>query len=350
MVKVSLEEARQIHERILVFDGHNDTPVERVARGERSLRWMQEDADYNMDVPRMRRGGMDGGVFIVGNGPSANMWVTIEQVLAQVEQHGEALALVRGSQEVAEAKAAGRIAIMMGVEGAGRWLDGQLEIVSLLHRVGVRLLGITHGEGGDEPKYLQHEPSPSRFCEQADRDRARHEGRGLTTFGEQVLTLSNDLGLITDLSHINDRAFYQVLEQSRLPVTMTHTGAFALSPHWRCLTDDQIRALAEADGVIGIAFSPAMINRAEPTVDNLVKHVCYVANMVGIDHVAIGSDFDGLGPTTPVIPDASQLPRLTQSLLAHGLSEVDVAKVWGGNFMRLMRRTVDGPVPGEPAA
>ena len=107
------------------------------------------------------------------------------------------------------------------------------------------------------------------------------------------------------------------------------------------MTDDQIRALADQGGVLGIAFAPFFIHPEAATIDRLVEHICYVAELVGVEHVAIGSDFDGLGPTPAVVPDVSQLPLLTQSMLAHGLSEAEVAQVWGGNFARLLQQTID---------
>ncbi|MFW6060670.1 MAG: dipeptidase [Phycisphaeraceae bacterium] len=339
--QISHEQAATVHERVLVFDGHNDTPVKRIARGDRPMDWMREDPTCDMDVPRMQRGGMDGGIFIVGNGAAANVWATIEQVLTQIEQHGETLQLARSAAEVEAARATARIAVVMGVEGAGRWLEGEADVLRLLHRLGVRVLGITHGEGGEDRKMLQGEPSPTGPCNAAERRRARREGRGLSEFGEEVLALSNELGILTDLAHINDRAFYQVLERSSLPVMMSHTAACALCPQWRCMTDDQIRALADADGVIGIAFAPWFLDDEHPSIDRVAEHVCYVAERVGIDHVAIGSDFDGLpADVAPVVTDVAHLPELTRCLLAHGLNEEEVAKVWGGNYLRLMRRVL----------
>jgi len=205
----------------------------------------------------------------------------------------------------------------------------------------VRCVGITHGEGGSEPSFLQGSKSPFSPCTAADREAERKNAGGLTAFGHEVLTLSNELGIVTDLSHVNDKAFYEVLDKSSLPVAMTHTAVFSECPHWRCLTDDQIKALADAGGVMGIAFAPMFIDAENPTVDRLVDHICYVADLVGIDYVGIGSDFDGLGDMTPVVPDVAQLVQITRSMLAHGLSEEDIQKVWGGNFLRLLQQTID---------
>ena len=341
MRTVDIEEARAVHSRILVFDGHNDTPVERVHRGEAPLNWMQRDPAYHMDVPRMREGGFDGGFFIVGNGPTADVMYTLERTLQQIDAHPDALRLILSSQDVEEARTRDQIGILMAIEGAQRWLRGELDMVRLFYRLGIRCLGITHGEGGDEEGFLQGSRSPFGPCTLAEREAERKNALGLTDFGREVLRLSNELGLVTDLAHINDHAFYEVLDLSTQPVAMTHTAVCALCPHWRCLTDEQIRALADKGGVLGIAFAPFFIHPEEATIDRLVEHVCYVAELVGVDHVAIGSDFDGLGRIQPVVPDISQLPLLTQSMLAHGLSEAEVAQIWGGNFLRLLQQTID---------
>ena len=341
MRKVDIEEARAVHSRILVFDGHNDTPVERVHRGEAPLNWMQRDPAYHMDVPRMREGGFNGGFFIVGNGPTADVMYTLERTLQQIDAYPDALRLILSSQDVEEARTRDQIGILMAIEGAQRWLRGELDMVRLFYRLGIRCLGITHGEGGNEKGFLQGSRSPFGPCTLAEREAERKNALGLTDFGREVLRLSNELGLVTDLAHINDHAFYEVLDLSTQPVAMTHTAICALCPHWRCLTDEQIRALADKGGVLGIAFAPFFIHPEEATIDRLVEHVCYVAELVGVDHVAIGSDFDGLGRIQPVVPDISQLPLLTQSMLAHGLSEAEVAQIWGGNFLRLLQQTID---------
>jgi membrane dipeptidase len=344
MKTITLEQARQVHSDLLVFDGHNDTPVERVARGEGPFRWLERDTAYDMDVPRMRDGGFDGGFFIVGNGAVANVWVTAQRTLAQIDAHPDVFRLVCHSNDVLAAREAGQISVLITVEGAGRWLEGSVDTLRLLYRLGLRALGITHGEGGPEVGMLQGSRSEFGPCTVAERDTARRDLEGLTDFGRDVLRVSNELGIVTDLSHINDKAFYEVLELSSLPVTMTHTAAFGVCPHWRCMTDDQIRALADAGGVLGIAFAPMFIDAQSPTIERLVDHVAYVADLVGVDHVGIGSDYDGLGrQTKPVVPDVSCLPELTQALLARGFSEEEAGRIWSGNFLRLLRGTIDGP-------
>ena len=341
MGDISLEEAQEIHDRCLIIDGHNDTPVEHVARGERPMDLGKQDPAYHMDIPRMHEGGFDAGFFIIGNGPTANVRVTLEQTLASVEQYPNDLMVVTSTADVLEARESGRIGVILTIEGAGRWLEGELDILGLYHRLGIRCIGITHGEGGDEPEMLQRTKSLFGPCEPSDRERERQEAKGLTEFGKAVLTESNQRGIVTDLAHINDKAFYEVLEHSSLPVTMTHTAVFSLCNHWRCLTDDQLKALAQGGGIMGVAFVPGFIHPEGATVDHLAEHIAYVAELVGIEHVAVGSDYDGMGRLTPIVEDVSKLVLLTQSMLKVGLSVEDIKKVWGGNFLRLLTETID---------
>jgi len=340
---VSLEQAREVHNRVLIIDGHNDTPVERVHRGENPLNWMQRDPAYNMDIPRMKEGGYDGGFFLVGNGPTANVWVTTERTMAQIDAYPEVLMLVLSSRDAVRAGETGKIGIILSIEGIGRWMEGNIDTLRLFYRLGVRLAGISHGEGGSEPTYLQGTPSIYRACTPEEREEDRKNAGGLSPLGLEVLKVSNELGIVTDLSHINDKAFYEVLEHSSLPCIMSHTAVFSLCNHARCMTDDQIKALASTGGVMGIAFAPQFIHpdSKQATIDRVVEHICYVRDLVGIDHVGIGTDFDGLGDTIPVVPEVSQLMHLTRSMLAYGLSEEEIKKVWGGNFLRILRQIID---------
>jgi membrane dipeptidase len=340
---VSLEEAQAVHMRAIIVDGHNDVPVERVHRGEKVLQWKTRDLAYHTDIPRMKEAGYDSAFFIVGDGPSANVWVTIERTLAQIKAHPDDLLLVLSSHDIVRASETGKTGVLMAIEGAGRWLDGKIDILRILHRLGVRSVAVTHGEGGSEPAFLQGSRSPYGPCTPADREAERKNATGLTPLGEEFLKLNQELGIITDLAHINDKAYYDVLDRISRPPIVSHTAVFSLCNHWRCLTDDQIKTLAGAGGAMGIAFAPAFIhpNPGQATIDRVVEHICHVADLVGIDHVGIGSDFDGLGKTVPVVPEVSRLVHLTRAMLSYGLSEEEIGKVWGGNFLRLLRQNID---------
>jgi len=342
--KVSLEDARKLHDKCLIIDGHNDTPVERVSRGENPMNWMQLDMEYHTDIPRMRDCGQYVAFMIVGNGVTADVWVTTELLLQGTETDPKDIALVRSSKDAVRAGKSGKVGMIISVEGIGRWLDGNVDTLRIMHRLGLRLAGITHGEGGSEPHFLQGTKSLYRICTMAEREDDRKNAGGLTPFGKDVLKASNEMGILTDLSHINDRAFYDVLEQTSKPCIMSHSAVYALCPHARGMTDDQLKALAQNGGAVGIAFAPQFID-VEPknaTIDRFVEHILYVIDLVGIDYVGIGTDYDGLGRVTiPVIPEVSQLVLLTQSMMEHGMSADEIKQVWGGNFLRLIKANMD---------
>lgn len=341
---VSIEEARTVHRNMLVFDGHNDTPVERVARKEIPLNWMTRDMAYHTDIPRMKEGGPYTAFMIAGNGLIADVWVTTERLLESIERNPKDIALVLTAKDAEKACKTGKVGCILSIEGAAKWLEGKIEVVYILHRLGHRLLGVSHGEGGDDPTMLQGAPSLYRLSTPEERENDRRNTRGLTPFGFEVLKASNELGIVTDLSHINDKAFYEVLERSSLPPIMSHTAVYSLCNHARCMTDDQIRALAAKGGAMGIAFAPQFIHPEggeKASIDLLVDHIAYVADLVGIEYVAIGSDYDGLGrETIPVVPEVSQLPLLTKRMMERGFSEEEIRKIWGGNFLRIFKQVV----------
>ncbi|MFC1606718.1 dipeptidase [Candidatus Latescibacterota bacterium] len=328
---ISLEQAQKVHNECLIIDGHNDVPVETVARGKRLLQWHRLNTEYNTDIIRMREGGYDSGVFIVACSPKADMWITIELLLRDIETHPDDLLLVKTSNDVIRARKEGKIAVIMGIEIIGYWAKEEINIVRLLYRLGVRWMHII---------YVQGSKSRTGPCTPEERKAHLKEAKGLTPFGFEVLNEVNRLGMVPDVSHINDRAFYEVIEHTIRPPVMSHTAVFSLCNHFRCMTDDQIKALAEAKGVMGITFVPQFID-ADPqkaTIDRVTEHICYVADLVGIDHVGIGSDFDGIGSNVPVVPDPSKLVLLTKSLLEHGMNKEDIRKIWGGNFLRILQQ------------
>jgi len=342
--RISINEVKEIHKKFLIIDGHNDTPVERIARKENPVNWLNTDYSYHTDIPRMKSNGQRYVAFmIVGNGPNSNVWTTIERIKQQLEINPDDITEVLNSKDALRAGKENKVGVILSIEGAGNWLEGRIELLHIFHRLGIRLVGISHGEGGNESSMLQGTPSLYRLCTADERRDNYKNSSGLTSFGIEVLKTQNELGIITDLSHINDRAFFDVIEKSSLPPIMSHTAVFSLCQHSRCMTDDQIRSLAQKGGVMGIAFAPQFID-LEPgkaTINKVVEHILYVADLVGMDYVGIGTDYDGLGTTVPVIPEISQLFLLTQSMLEHGLTENDIKKVWGGNFLRVIRQVTD---------
>ncbi len=348
---ISIEEAQKFHDEILIFDSHNDTPVERVARGQNVSTMLNLDKAYQTDLPRMNIAGYNAGCFIVGNGVIANVWVTMEQTLKMIKSNPDKVMLVRSSKDVARAKETGMIGILMGIEGIAKWVMGETDILRMLHRNGVNWVSITHGEGGKVPEeipkrkrtevtYLQGSRSPYKLLTPQERTAELKNAIGLTSFGKEILKVSNELGIFTDLAHINDRAFFDVIERTIKPTAVSHTGVFSVCNHARNLTDDQIKALAGNGGVMGICFVPQFLaeDPKKANVATFIKHIAYVANLVGIDHIGIGTDYDG---GTEVIVPLTELVKVTHAMMEFGFTKEEIKKVWGGNFLRVMEQNID---------
>jgi membrane dipeptidase len=342
---VTMEQAWAVHRKCLIIDGHQDSSVRRFARKENPDTWMQRDTSYHADIPRMKEGGQQYvGLFLVEDSSVTSLWTISEFILEQIERHPEDLMLVLSSKDAVRAGKTGKVGIIMEVEGPARWLEGNVDILHLMYRLGVRSVHITHGEGGSGPTFLQGAQSAFGFCTPKDREEQRKNAVGLTPFGMEVLKKENELGMITDLAHTNDKAFFDVMEHSLRPPICSHTAVFSLCNHYRCLTDDQIRALAAKGGVMGIVVYPEFID-ADPkkaTIDRVVDHILYVADLVGIDTVGFGSDYDGF-EEIPIVPEVSQLVNLTRAMLSRGMTEEEIRKFWGGNFLRVLRHTIDTP-------
>ncbi len=342
---VSLEEAWAVHRKCLIVDGHQDTSVRRFARKEKPETWMNRDTSYNSDIPRMLENGQQyTGLFLVEDSSATSLWTITEFILEQVKAHPDKLMLVLSSKDAIRAGKSGKVGILMEIEGPARWLKGEVAVLQLLYRLGVRSVHITHGEGGSDPTYLQGSKSAYGPCTPADRDNQRRTAVGLTPFGREVVKAQNEMGIIVDLSHSNDKAYFDVMELTTKPPIMSHTAVFYLCNTYRCLTDDQIKALAAKGGVMGVALVPDFIDldSQKATVDRVVDHILYVRDLVGMDTVGFGSDYDGI-TVPPVIPEVSNLVELTRAMLARGLSVEEIKKFWGGNFLRVFRETIDKP-------
>lgn len=340
---VTLEDAWELHRNCLIIDAHQDTSVRRFARNEDPETWLNRDTSYHTDVPRMTEGGQQSvGFFLIEDGTATDLWTITEFILEQIDSHPDTFKLVLTSDDAVQAGKEGKVGVLMEIEGPARWLNGNVNILRLLHRLGLRCQHITHGEGGSDPIYLQGTQSVFDFCALADRESQRKNFIGLTPFGYEVLKTQNELGIVVDTAHCNDRAFYDVIEHSATPPIMSHTAVFAFANHYRCLTDDQIRALASRGGVMGIFLVPRYFSDPDtPQVEQVVDHIQYVADLAGMDTIGFGSDYDGFNGDPAVASD--QLVTLTHAMMKRGFTDGEIRKFWGGNFLRILRQVIDQP-------
>jgi membrane dipeptidase len=329
--------ALALHKKAIIIDGHNDSLIEHWAR-KQSYDLSSDWPAFQVDLKRMKAGGLTAMNSMVGGATlvqDLDLWAGMYE---NVEKHARDFLLADKPGDILRAKAEGKVALIGQLEGC-QLLSNSLRVLDVLRRLGVRVAGLTHGEGGGEFD-LQAAKSPFGFCTQADRDNARRDPAGLTDFGRAAVAELNRLGVVVDLAHANDAAFFETLTLSKNSVEFSHGAVFAVSPHWRALTDDQLKALAANGGVIGIAVYPDFIDQdpAKRTMARFVDHVEYVCEKVGDDYVGFGADYDGMGDVTAVVPSHADMPKVTQLMLDRGFSEATILKFWGGNFLRVMRQ------------
>lgn len=360
--------AAKLHRDAIVVDLHIDTPQRLL---DENFDLVPRDAKGHIDLPRMKEGGLDAGFMSIyvdmrrylGEAATKRALQLIDTVYEQVKRHPKQLALATSAAEVRRAHKEGKAALLMGMEG-GTPIADDLRLLRNFYRLGVRYMTLTH--------------SLNNNWADSSTDPPRHNG--LTEFGKEVVREMNRLGMLVDISHVSDKAFYDALEVTQAPVIASHSSARARCNVPRNMTDDMIRALAKNGGVIHINYHVGFLDqnyadafdkirdeftarmralseqyleektRAEarerlleeyrarlPRVswEKIIEHIDHVVKLVGPDHVGLGSDFDGA--TMPDgMDDASYLPRITDALLKRGYRESDIKKILGGNTLRVM--------------
>ena len=365
--------AKRLHDRAIVVDTHDDTPQRLLF--DKTFDIGTRNKDGHVDIPRMREGGLDALFFSIWvpsqvTGPPAvkRALDLIDSVREAVRTHPNDLMLANTAADVRRAAAEHKIAALMGMEG-GHIIDDDLAVLRVYAALGVRYLTLTH--------FLNNNWADSST------DKPAHNG--LTAFGKDVVRELNRIGVIVDVSHVSDKTFYDLLEVTKAPVIASHSSSRAISNHPRNMTDDMMRALAKNGGVVMINYAAAFLseefrvasekksgnivaamaamskkcggNEACTIMENerieheammkgelpkamwdkIVEHIDHAVKVAGVDHVGLGSDFDGA--TMPIgMEDVSKLSKITDALLKKTYSEPDIEKILGGNILRVMEQ------------
>ena len=319
---------KQIHRRVLTLDSHEDTPMCFV----QGVRFDHRDEHVLVDLHKMKEGRLDAGIMVAylpqkerddASLKEATRYAdsTLDKLQQMVEAFPEAVTLARTPDDLYRLKREGRKAIMMGIENG--YAIGK-DLTNLQHFSDRGIVYMTLCHNGDND-----------ICDSA---RGEAEHGGLSTFGREVVHEMNRLGLMIDLSHAAESTFWDVLKESELPIVCSHSSCRALCDHPRNLTDEQMRALAEKEGVMQVTFyNGFLVKDGQATLADAVRHINHAVDVMGIEHVGIGSDFDGDGGV-PGVANASELTNLTRALLREGYTEEQLRLLWGGNFLRVMKR------------
>jgi len=370
-------QAAQVHSRAIVLDTHADTTQRMVFDPRFNIG--ERHSDGNIDIPRMRDGGMDALFFSIWvpsdvTGPPAvkRAFDQIDAVREAVRTHPNDLVLAATVADVRKAAADKKIAALMGMEG-GHMIDDDMRLLRDYYALGVRYMTLTHFKNNNW----------------ADSSTDKPAHNGLTAFGKDVVREMNRLGMMIDISHVADKTFYDVIGLTKVPVIASHSSSRVIANHPRNMTDDMMRALAKNGGVIMINYHAgflseefrvasekrsgnivqqmaemskkcggneacttmeddrmdheAMMNGQLPKVswEKIIEHIDHAVKVAGADHVGLGSDFDGA--TMPLgMEDVTKLPKITDALLKKGYSEQDVEKILGANLLRVMEAVEKG--------
>ena len=320
------------------LDAHNDTIIRQELRGD-SMDFAVPDPTCQVDLPRMKKGGIQAAFVMVGGNDLQQSLRLIDAMYQMCANHPGDFLLCRTAADVRRAFRTGRFALVMSIESQTMFGE-QLALLRNWHRLGVRVATLTHGEGrrrGPGALALQADASFFGYLSAQERRTLRRQTKGLTAFGREALDAMAELGIALDLAHANDTVFWQALECFEGPVCYTHGDCYALCPHARNLTDDMMRALAQRGGVIGICFYSRFVDEKTPTLDRLVDHFMHALEIMGPDHVGIGTDFDGCETHREMlIKDASRLGDLWEALERRGVSQTTLRKIAHRNFLRML--------------
>ena len=318
---ISYREAHDLHDRILSLDTHCDTPM----FFPQGVRFDHREPRILTDLHKMTEGRLDATIMVAylpqpTEQPTAFADNIFDQIEKIVSKNNRYLSLARTPDELWENKRAGRKSIMIGIEN-GIALDGKIENLQHFAERGIVYMTLCHNGDND-------------ICDSASRSNQTHGG--VSAFGEQVIREMNRLGILVDMSHAGEKSFYDALDISAKPIVCSHSSARALCDHPRNLTDDQMRALAAKGGVAQTTIYNGFLRRdGEATIRDVIEHLEHAIDVMGIDHVGLGTDFDGDGGV-PGLANASELINFTRQLLARRYSEEEIQKIWGGNFLRVM--------------
>ena len=329
--------AKSLHHRQLILDTHCDTPM----FFPQGIHFEQRDSRILVDLHKMTEGRQDAVIMVAYlpqnkpdeaftdiapfpvKGPKAYADLIFDKIEDIVQANHSYLALARNPEQLYQNKQQGKKSIVLGIEN-GLAIEDDIHNVQHFANRGVTYITLCHN--GD-----------NAICDSARRSQNTH--RGVSQFGEKVIKEMNDCGLMVDLSHGGEQSFYDALDISRVPIVCSHSNCKALCDVPRNLTDDQLRALAKAGGVAHTTFYHGFLRSDDATASIIdgINHLEHAIQIMGIDHVGIGTDFDGDGGV-PGMANSSELINFTIQLLRRRYSEEDIAKIWGGNWLRVMRQ------------
>ena len=364
---------KKLHNKAILIDTHNDIPTTAI---EKNVSFDQNlKGKTHSDLQRMKQGGVDAQLFSIwcdGNKQNPYAWANreIDSVMAWTNRNPNDMIQAFTAADIKKGVKQKKLAVLFGVEG-GHMIENDLNKLEALYKRGVRYMTLTWNNSTDW--------ATSALTETTKGDSLKQ--KGLTAFGKQVVQKMNELGMLVDLSHVGEQTFWDAINTTTKPVLVSHSCVYNICPHRRNLKDEQIKAIGKNGGVIHLNFfsgfldsafekrSDAFTTKHKTETDSLLKlnpepyfmevylfekypeevkalrpplsllldHLDYIVNLIGVDHVGLGSDFDGVNSLPQQLDDVTTYPLITKALLERGYSKKDIRKILGGNFIRLLK-------------
>jgi len=365
-------QAQSIHFKSVVVDTHNDAVtacIEKKVSLDQDLRGINHS-----DLKRFKEGGLDYQLFSIwcdGDKKNPYAWAMREMdtLDAVAARNPDKMVVAKNWAQIQKALKGGKLVAQYGVEG-GHMIEDDINKLDTFYKRGVRYMTLTWNN------------SPSWASSHTDEKNAKYTGpRGLTSFGKQIIQRMNQLGMIVDISHVGEATFWDAIKTTTKPVIASHSNAYTICPVTRNLKDDQIKAVGKNGGVIHLNFFSAFVDSTfqaknmafrrkhkteldallatgiqqeyaqstlaekykeetdanKPDIEALMKHLDHIVKLIGVDHVGLGSDFDGIDSAPKQLKTVVDYPEFTKALIKRGYSDTDIEKILGGNFLRVYR-------------
>jgi membrane dipeptidase len=379
-LQLNAQSYQKIHRNAIVVDTHNDILMKAADVG--TVFDQDLTGNTHSDLARWKKGGLDVQIFSVyTDGDMKNSYAyanrEMDSLDAVAARNPDKIMKVLSYKALLKAVKQHKIAAMFGVEG-GHMIEDDLGKLEALYNRGARYLTLTHNIAPSWATSAADEASPNPSKGGAF-DSSRK--KGLTDFGRQVVKRMNELGMMIDVSHAGEQTFWDVIQLTTKPIIASHSSVYSLVPHRRNLKDEQIKAIAKNGGVIQVNFNPGFIdssfdkkeiiffkrhaaendsllksgvhehyahdylynkyvaeaNDIRPPFSMVIEHIEYIINLVGVDYVGLGSDFDGINTTPLQLDDVISYPLITKALVEKGHNKKDINKILGGNLLRVLK-------------
>ena len=377
----SAQSYKKLHFNAIVVDTHNDIPSTAIEKG------LSFDENLltktHSDLQRMAAGGIDAQFFSIwcdGNKENPYAWANreIDTVLAWTNRNPDKMMQAFTAADIKKAVVQKKLAVLLGVEG-GHMIENDLNKLDALYNRGVRYMTITWNNSTNWATSALDETAPSKSPPVGETWKDATRKKGLTEFGKLVIKRMNELGMLVDLSHVGEQTFWDAINTTTKPVLVSHSCVYSICPHRRNLKDDQIKAVGKNGGVIHLNFYsgfidssfdrrtqlfnnnhkaerdsllkqnpepyfadvflftkyPEEVKSLRPPLSLLIDHLDYIVKLIGVDHVGLGSDFDGVNSLPQQLDDVTTMPLITKELLKRSYSKKDIRKILGENFLRI---------------